>query len=59
MHAGLTINPDRPHDKLPYRGAWLWIGTEMIHVGLTPHRKWGSNQSVWNTRILEDALIVL
>ena len=26
------INPDRPHDKLPYRGAWLWIGPEMIHL---------------------------
>ena len=27
---GLEVNPDRPHDKLPYRGAWLWIGPEMI-----------------------------
>ena len=26
------INPDRPHNKLPYRGAWLWIGPEMIHL---------------------------
>jgi glyoxylase I family protein len=30
--AGLEINPDRPHSKLPYRGAWLWIGPEMIHL---------------------------
>lgn len=29
---GLKINPDRPHNKLPYRGAWLWIGPEMIHL---------------------------
>lgn len=29
---GLEVNPDRPHDKLPYRGAWLWIGPEMIHL---------------------------
>ena len=28
----LEINPDRPHEKLPYRGAWLWIGPEMIHL---------------------------
>lgn len=30
--AHTQINPDRPHDKLPYRGAWLWIGPEMIHL---------------------------
>ena len=30
--AGLEENPDRPHHKLPYRGAWLWIGPEMIHL---------------------------
>lgn len=29
---GLEINPDRPDDKLPYGGAWLWIGPEMIHL---------------------------
>ena len=29
---GLEINPERPEDKLPYRGAWLWIGPEMIHL---------------------------
>lgn len=29
---GLTVNPDRPHHKLPYRGAWLWLGPEMIHL---------------------------
>ncbi|KAL6754632.1 Glyoxalase/Bleomycin resistance protein/Dihydroxybiphenyl dioxygenase [Haematococcus lacustris] len=34
---GLQVNPDRPHDKLPYRGAWLWIGTEMIHLMELPN----------------------
>ena len=34
---GLTVNPDRPHAKLPYRGAWLWIGTEMIHLMELPN----------------------
>lgn len=23
---GLEVNPARPHNKLPYAGAWLWIG---------------------------------
>ncbi len=31
------MNPDRPHDKLPYRGAWLWIGPEMIHLMELPN----------------------
>lgn len=35
--AGLEINPDRPHSKLPYRGAWLWIGPEMIHLMELPN----------------------
>lgn len=34
---GLDINPDRPHHKLPYRGAWLWIGAEMIHLMELPN----------------------
>jgi len=34
---GLEINPDRPHSKLPYRGAWLWIGPEMIHLMQLPN----------------------
>jgi glyoxylase I family protein len=34
---GLAINPDRPDDKLPYAGAWLWIGTEMIHLMELPN----------------------
>jgi glyoxylase I family protein len=34
---GLEVNPDRPHDKLPYRGAWLWIGPEMIHLMELPN----------------------
>jgi catechol 2,3-dioxygenase-like lactoylglutathione lyase family enzyme len=33
----LEINPDRPDDKLPYRGAWLWIGPEMIHLMELPN----------------------
>lgn len=34
---GLEINPDRPDKKLPYRGAWLWIGSEMIHLMELPN----------------------
>lgn len=34
---GLELNPDRPDDKLPYRGAWLWIGPEMIHLMELPN----------------------
>lgn len=35
---GLEKNPDRPNDKLPYRGAWLWIGNDdMIHLMELPN----------------------
>lgn len=34
---GLEINDDRPDDKLPYRGAWLWLGSEMIHLMELPN----------------------
>ena len=34
---GLAINPARPEDKLPYDGAWLWIGDEMIHIMELPN----------------------
>ena len=34
---GLAINPARPKDKLPYDGAWLWIGDEMIHIMELPN----------------------
>ncbi|WIA28349.1 hypothetical protein OEZ86_010896 [Tetradesmus obliquus] len=34
---GMEINPDRPDHKLPYRGAWLWIGPEMIHLMELPN----------------------
>lgn len=34
---GLEMNPDRPDDKLPYRGAWLWVGPEMIHLMELPN----------------------
>lgn len=33
----LKINEARPHDKLPYRGAWLWVGDEMIHLMELPN----------------------
>lgn len=33
----MEINPDRPDHKLPYRGAWLWIGPEMIHLMELPN----------------------
>ena len=31
------MNPARPNDKLPYRGAWLWVGSEMIHLMELPN----------------------
>ncbi|KAH6818330.1 Lactoylglutathione lyase / glyoxalase I family protein [Perilla frutescens var. frutescens] len=34
---GLPINEARPHDKLPYRGAWLWVGPGMIHLMELPN----------------------
>ncbi|BBN08733.1 glyoxylase I family protein [Marchantia polymorpha subsp. ruderalis] len=34
---GLELNPDRPADKLPYRGAWFWVGAEMIHLMELPN----------------------
>jgi glyoxylase I family protein len=34
---GLSVNAERPHDKLPYEGAWLWIGPEMIHLMELPN----------------------
>ncbi|KAJ8766690.1 hypothetical protein K2173_004514 [Erythroxylum novogranatense] len=34
---GLQINEASPHDKLPYRGAWLWVGSEMIHLMELPN----------------------
>lgn len=34
---GLELNHDRPDKKLPYRGAWLWIGPEMIHLMELPN----------------------
>lgn len=34
---GLQINEARPNDKLPYRGAWLWVGDEMIHLMELPN----------------------
>ena len=34
---GLKINEARPNDKLPYRGAWLWVGDEMIHLMELPN----------------------
>ncbi|KAJ7955919.1 Lactoylglutathione lyase / glyoxalase I family protein [Quillaja saponaria] len=34
---GLKINEARPNDKLPYRGAWLWVGSQMIHLMELPN----------------------
>lgn len=34
---GLEINPERPDSKLPYKGAWLWVGKEMIHLMELPN----------------------
>ncbi|KAK3241333.1 hypothetical protein CYMTET_48891 [Cymbomonas tetramitiformis] len=34
---GMTTNAARPDDRLPYRGAWLWIGSEMIHLMELPN----------------------
>lgn len=34
---GLELNGARPDNKLPYRGAWLWIGSEMIHLMELPN----------------------
>jgi len=34
---GLEINLERPADKLPYRGAWLMVGPEMIHLMELPN----------------------
>ncbi|KAE9602470.1 hypothetical protein Lal_00050016 [Lupinus albus] len=34
---GLKINEARPHNKLPYKGAWLWVGSEMIHLMELPN----------------------
>eukprot|EP00238_Polyblepharides_amylifera_P015593 CAMPEP_0196573888 /NCGR_PEP_ID=MMETSP1081-20130531/3711_1 /TAXON_ID=36882 /ORGANISM="Pyramimonas amylifera, Strain CCMP720" /LENGTH=205 /DNA_ID=CAMNT_0041891735 /DNA_START=142 /DNA_END=759 /DNA_ORIENTATION=- len=34
---GLDVNLDRPDDKLPYSGAWLWIGRDMIHLMVLPN----------------------
>ena len=34
---GLPVNPDRPSDKLPYDGAWLMMGPEMVHLMELPN----------------------
>lgn len=34
---GLEINEARPNSKLPYRGVWLWVGSEMIHLMELPN----------------------
>lgn len=31
------MNPDRPADKLPYDGAWLMMGPEMVHLMELPN----------------------
>lgn len=37
LFSGLKINEARPHHKLPFRGAWLWVGSEMIHLMELPN----------------------
>ncbi|KAI3906475.1 hypothetical protein MKX01_029090 [Papaver californicum] len=34
---GLEINEARPNDKLPYKGVWFWVGSEMIHLMELPN----------------------
>jgi len=33
---GMVENDDRP-DSLPYKGAWMWVGWEMIHLMELPN----------------------
>lgn len=33
----MTVRDDRPNDKLPYGGAWLNLGPEMIHLMELPN----------------------
>ena len=35
--AGLEINPDRPDDKLPFRGVFYWLGPDMLHLMELPN----------------------
>lgn len=34
---GLEVNEERPNNKLPYGGKWLWVGSEMIHLMELPN----------------------
>lgn len=34
---GLSINTDRPDEKLSYDGLWLWLGPEMLHLMVLPN----------------------
>ncbi|KAH9326955.1 hypothetical protein KI387_007133, partial [Taxus chinensis] len=34
---GLKVCDDRPNDKLPFGGKWLWVGSEMIHLMELPN----------------------
>eukprot|EP00270_Netrium_digitus_P003717 TRINITY_DN1442_c0_g1_i1.p1 TRINITY_DN1442_c0_g1~~TRINITY_DN1442_c0_g1_i1.p1 ORF type:complete len:222 (+),score=30.40 TRINITY_DN1442_c0_g1_i1:45-668(+) len=34
---GFPFNHSRPDNKLPYGGAWLWVGTGMIHLMVLPN----------------------
>lgn len=43
-NAGLAERSDRPDDKLPYGGAWLNIGTEMIHLMELPNPDVGAER---------------
>lgn len=47
---GLEVNPDRPDGKLPYRGTWLWIGPDMIHLMELPNPDPSSGRPVHGGR---------
>ena len=34
--SGLSVNEDRPNDKLSFDGLWLWLGPEMLHLMVVP-----------------------
>ncbi|KAI4379974.1 hypothetical protein MLD38_006210 [Melastoma candidum] len=34
---GLEMTEARPYDKLPHRGLWFWVGSEMIHLMELPN----------------------
>lgn len=37
VRLGLETCNLRPNDRLRYRGAWLWVGSQMIHLMELPN----------------------